>query len=145
MDETGATLGPLLIALVLFLKGSYRTGFAFLLLSSVLALGTLSIARIVFPLPSRLETGQTAPSKGFTPSYWLYMLAGAFFAGLFFLPLLLAGTGGVKRIVVVDGTSTSFGTGVASALQQSVRRVLGRYFYEITQRKPVILPVIMEV
>src|SRR5207247_1522245 len=31
-----------------------------------------------------------------------------------------------------------------SALQQSVRRVLGRYFYEITQRKPVILPVIME-
>src|SRR5438876_5793010 len=41
LDETGATLGPLLIALVLFLKGSYRTGFAFLLLSSVLALGTL--------------------------------------------------------------------------------------------------------
>ncbi|MFL5737616.1 MAG: ribonuclease J, partial [Actinomycetota bacterium] len=32
-----------------------------------------------------------------------------------------------------------------SALQQNVRRVLGRYFYEITQRKPVILPVIMEV
>jgi ribonuclease J len=32
-----------------------------------------------------------------------------------------------------------------SALQQNVRRVLGRYFYEVTQRKPVILPVIMEV
>jgi ribonuclease J len=32
-----------------------------------------------------------------------------------------------------------------SAVQQSVRRVLGRYFYEVTQRKPVILPVIMEV
>ncbi len=32
-----------------------------------------------------------------------------------------------------------------SALQQSVRRVLGKYFYEVTQRKPVILPVIMEV
>jgi ribonuclease J len=32
-----------------------------------------------------------------------------------------------------------------SALQQSVRRVLGRYFYEVTERKPVILPVIMEV
>jgi ribonuclease J len=32
-----------------------------------------------------------------------------------------------------------------SALQQSVRRVLRRYFYEVTQRKPVILPVIMEV
>jgi ribonuclease J len=32
-----------------------------------------------------------------------------------------------------------------SVLQQSVRRVLGKYFYEVTQRKPVILPVIMEV
>jgi ribonuclease J len=30
-------------------------------------------------------------------------------------------------------------------LQQNVRRVLGKYFYEVTQRKPVILPVIMEV
>ena len=30
-------------------------------------------------------------------------------------------------------------------LEQNIRRVLGRYFYEVTQRKPVILPVIMEV
>jgi ribonuclease J len=32
-----------------------------------------------------------------------------------------------------------------SMLQQNVRRVLKRYFFEVTQRKPVILPVIMEV
>ena len=32
-----------------------------------------------------------------------------------------------------------------SALEQAVRRALAKYFYEITQRKPVILPVIMEV
>ncbi|MGZ8566324.1 MAG: ribonuclease J [Actinomycetota bacterium] len=32
-----------------------------------------------------------------------------------------------------------------SVLQQNVRRVLKRYFFEVTQRKPVILPVIMEV
>jgi ribonuclease J len=30
-------------------------------------------------------------------------------------------------------------------LEQNIRRVLGRYFYDVTQRKPVILPVIMEV
>jgi len=30
-------------------------------------------------------------------------------------------------------------------LEQNVRRTLNRYFYEVTQRKPVILPVIMEV
>ena len=32
-----------------------------------------------------------------------------------------------------------------SALQQDIRRVLGRYFNEVTQRQPVILPVVMEV
>ncbi|MBI2237199.1 MAG: ribonuclease J, partial [Actinobacteria bacterium] len=32
-----------------------------------------------------------------------------------------------------------------SVLQQNIRRTLGRYFWEVTQRKPVILPVIMEV
>ncbi|HYG72431.1 MAG TPA: ribonuclease J [Actinomycetota bacterium] len=32
-----------------------------------------------------------------------------------------------------------------SVLEQNVRRTLSRYFYEVTQRKPVILPVIMEV
>jgi ribonuclease J len=30
-------------------------------------------------------------------------------------------------------------------LEQNIRRTLGKYFYEITQRKPVILPVIVEV
>ncbi len=32
-----------------------------------------------------------------------------------------------------------------SVLQQNIRRVLKRYFFEVTQRKPVILPVVMEV
>jgi ribonuclease J len=32
-----------------------------------------------------------------------------------------------------------------SVLQQNIRRTLGKYFYEVTQRKPVILPLIMEV
>ena len=30
-------------------------------------------------------------------------------------------------------------------LEQNIRRVLGKYFFEVTQRKPVILPVIVEV
>lgn len=41
LDETGATLGPLLVALVLLLGGSYRAGYALLLISTALALGWL--------------------------------------------------------------------------------------------------------
>ena len=55
LDETGATLGPLLMALVLLRGGSPRSGYGWLLVSAGLALAALAAARIVFPLPSRLE------------------------------------------------------------------------------------------
>jgi MFS family permease len=78
LDQIGGVLGPLLMALVLLLKGNYRTGYTVLLVSAILALGTLTIARLFFPNPSRLEAGTTtATLKGFTKPYWLYMLAGA--------------------------------------------------------------------
>lgn len=80
LDEIGATVGPLIIALVLVLKGDLRTGYAFLTISAVAALVALVVARVNFPLPSRLERGHTAPAKDFGKAYWLYMLAGALFA-----------------------------------------------------------------
>jgi hypothetical protein len=80
LDETGAMLGPLLIALALYVKASYQAAYGLLLVSSVLALVSLAVARINFPLPSRLEEGRTAPAHGFTTSYWWYMAAGACFA-----------------------------------------------------------------
>jgi MFS family permease len=82
MDETGATLGPLLVALVLFGGSGFRTSYALLLISSGLALASLVAARLVFPVPSRLEAGgpATAHATGFTKAYGWYTAAGAFFA-----------------------------------------------------------------
>jgi predicted MFS family arabinose efflux permease len=80
LDETGATLGPLIMALVLLLHGDYRTGYALLLVSCVLTLGALTVARVNFPVPSRLEEGRTARAGGLSRSYWLYMVAAACFA-----------------------------------------------------------------
>jgi hypothetical protein len=57
LDETGGALGPLLMALVLFRGAELRTGYLVLLASALLALAALAAARIVFPLPSRLEAG----------------------------------------------------------------------------------------
>ncbi|HEX5948535.1 MAG TPA: ribonuclease J [Actinomycetota bacterium] len=37
------------------------------------------------------------------------------------------------------------GGGDPSILKQHIRRILGRYFFEVIQRKPIIVPVIMEV
>ena len=80
LDETGATIGPLVAALVLYLHGSYQSAYAWLLVSAVLALGTLSLARFTFPVPARLEVGRTATETDFSWAYWLYSIAGAFFA-----------------------------------------------------------------
>ena len=80
LDEIGATIGPLAIAAVLFTGGGFRNGYAVLLVPAVLALASLTAARIGFPVPSRLEAGRTATAKTFSRAYWLYMLGGAFFA-----------------------------------------------------------------
>ncbi|HEV8583268.1 MAG TPA: MFS transporter [Thermoanaerobaculia bacterium] len=131
LDETGATLGPLLIALVLFLRGSFRTGYAWLLISSLLALASLIAARLRFPLPSRLEEGgeSTAREEGFTPSYWLYMAAGACFAaGLMSFELIsyhLSKTGTVTQHWIPVFLALSTATGVLASL------VLGKLYDRI--------------
>jgi MFS family permease len=121
LDETGATIGPLLIALVLLLRGSYQAAYALLLIPALLALASLLVARIGFPLPSRLEHGRTAAASGFTRSYWLYTCAGACFAaGLMSFELIsyhLSATKTVSGhwIPVFLAISTAFGV-VASLI-----------------------------
>jgi predicted MFS family arabinose efflux permease len=89
LDETGATVGPLLMALVLLRGGSPRAGYGWLIVSAVLALVALTAARTVFPMPSRLEEGRTAGASGFTRTFWLSMIAAAFFgAGLMSFELI---------------------------------------------------------
>jgi MFS family permease len=80
LDETGATLGPLVVAAVLFYRGSYPAAYAVLLVSALLALLALGSARRRFPLPEQLASGTTATAPGFGPAYWLFMAAGACFA-----------------------------------------------------------------
>jgi predicted MFS family arabinose efflux permease len=128
LDETGATIGPLLIALVLFFRGSYRTAYAFLLISSILALASLIVARITFPVPAQLEEPErkTANAKGFTESYWLYMIAGSLFAaGLMSFELIsyhLSTTKVVAQIWIPIFLALSTAGGVGASL------LLGRLY-----------------
>jgi MFS family permease len=122
LDEIGATVGPLVIAVVLLWQGSYQLGYALLLVPAVLAFGSLVVARKTFPAPSDLEHGQTASARGLTPTYWLYMTAGAFFAaGLMSFELIsyhFAKSGIVTEhwIPIFLGVSTGFGVIASLAL-----------------------------
>ncbi len=81
LDSLGATIGPLIVAAVLAVRGDYRAAFAALLVSAVLALVVLIGARISFPSPHRFEA-ETAPTADtrFPRAYWIY-LAGVILVG----------------------------------------------------------------
>ena len=80
LDETGATIGPLVIAVILLMKGNYQLGYSLLLIPALLAFGSLALARARFPVPSRLEEAPTTSTRGLSWAYWVYMVAGACFA-----------------------------------------------------------------
>jgi len=51
--------------------------------------------------------------------FWISAVLGPlFFGAMIFLPLLFTGSGGIKRIVVIDGTTTRFGARVADSLDR---------------------------
>jgi MFS family permease len=82
LDQAGATMGPLLMALILYLHGAFLTGFAALLIPAFLCLSTLFAARVLHPRPHELEQGteRTFATTKLTPAYWIYFAAGTLIA-----------------------------------------------------------------
>ena len=84
LDQTGATLGPLITAFVLYRHGGYRHAFAVLFNSALLCLLVLFIAWFLHRRPSEMEES-IPPSSGrrFSRAYWLYLVAGGLIAAGF--------------------------------------------------------------
>ena len=79
LDQSGALLGPLLVALVLWATGSYRSGFAVLAVPGAAALATIGRLRAAVPDPSRYEAGHpVGPARpmrlgrGLPARFWAY-------------------------------------------------------------------------
>ena len=85
LDQAGATIGPLLMALVLYLNAGYRTAFSVLLIPALFCLAILVAARLLHPRPHELEegAGHTLATTNLTRSYWIYLAAGALIAAGF--------------------------------------------------------------
>lgn len=90
LDQIGAMLGPMIIAIILFFKNDYRLGFAFLAIPAVLTLGMLLFAKRLYPHPRELEVA--APElnpKGIPDLFWIYLIAaGLVAAGYADFPLI---------------------------------------------------------
>ncbi len=87
-DQIGAVVGPLLIALILYTLGNYRTAFAFLFLPSVISILLLLYAKKTY----QGDTGATVKAehtKGRLPPYFFVYLMGTALLGLSFIPFPL--------------------------------------------------------
>jgi MFS family permease len=100
--------------------------YATLLISSLLALASLTVARIGFPVPAQLGEGVSAPEREFTPAFWLYMTGGALFAaGLMSYELIsfhLVSAGIISKTWMPVTLAFATGSGVFANL------ALGRLF-----------------
>ena len=82
MDQIGAVLGPLAVALVLAEQGGYRTSFLLLALPALFSFAALGLARSAY---GRWENDREAPGRGpeaaeagsppLPPAFWSYLAA----------------------------------------------------------------------
>ena len=80
LDQIGAMSGPLIVAMVLFLKGSYRSGFALLLIPALLAVSILLVAKFLYPSPQDMEVTRQESTTSFPKIFWLYLAGVGFIA-----------------------------------------------------------------
>ncbi len=77
MDQIGAILGPLFVALLLFSFRDYKVAFIGLLIPALLAISILFLSAFIYQNPQRYEKGASFQGERgrFSSIYWLYVLA----------------------------------------------------------------------
>ncbi|HLI63768.1 MAG TPA: MFS transporter [Terriglobales bacterium] len=84
LDQIGALIGPLVIALLIARRGSYREAFAALLVPALITLTLVVVARFVYPRPEDLAThAPESHGKGFPRAFWIYLAASGLVAAGF--------------------------------------------------------------
>ena len=130
MDQIGALTGPLVIAAILYFKGSYKTGFITLAIPAVLALAVLVIARVTYPSPREFEPiSKKIESKGLPRAFWIYILAiGLIAAGYADYPLIAYHL--KKHVIITDNWIPVF-YAIAMAVDAVSALVCGKFFDSI--------------
>jgi predicted MFS family arabinose efflux permease len=137
LDQTGATIGPLITALVLFRHGGYRHAFGVLLISALMCLAVLVTASILYRRPSDFENGSEplSSSTNLPKAYWRYVGAGtliaAGFADFSLISFHFQKTGTVSQGLVPVFYSVAMATSACASL------ILGRLLDRIGL--PVVL------
>ena len=87
LDQTGALIGPLLIALFLAHRGQYRVAFAALLIPAVITAVLIVVTKFMYPRPEDLDTSPPTPAAatqtGLGRTFWIYLIGASLVAAGF--------------------------------------------------------------
>lgn len=76
LDQVGAVLGPILVAVVLSVSGSYSAGFAVLAIPALLGFSLLLIGQRLYPNPREFEPKNLNLDRDGLPRiFWIYLAA----------------------------------------------------------------------
>lgn len=129
LDQIGAFLGPLLVALVLKqTQGDYSRAYGLLAIPAGLALITLFTARRFYPDPSRFEEKHAAPvaTRGFPKTFLIYLAAaGLIAAGIIDFPLIAYH---FQRVRITTAAETPLFYATAMGVEALAALVFGKLF-----------------
>jgi predicted MFS family arabinose efflux permease len=84
LDQSGALVGPLLVAAILAHRGSYRLAFSALLIPALVTLTLVLLARWLYPRPEDLEPETPdLKARGLPRVFWTYLVGAALVAAGF--------------------------------------------------------------
>ena len=84
LDQFGALIGPLVVALVIAERGQYHLAFAVLAIPAVITLACLLVARFLYPNPEKFEPEASKVSRsGYDSRFWVYLMGAALVAAGF--------------------------------------------------------------
>lgn len=84
LDQSGALLGPLVVAGVLAVRGDYPLAFALLAIPALATLSVLAVARLAYPRPHEMERHPPdVRTEGLPGIYFLYLAGAALVAAGF--------------------------------------------------------------
>lgn len=141
LDQAGAMIGPLSVAAILALGGSYRQAFMLLAVPAVINLCFVAVTRWLYPRPQDMAppSAGTAPD-GLPRVFWVYLVgAGLVAAGFADYPLIAYH---LTRTQLAQGEAIAVFYAVAMAVSGAGSLLFGRLFDRYGLRVLVPLTVV---
>lgn len=131
MDQIGAMTGPVIVMIVLAIKGNYKEGYqnayAVLAIPALMAISIIIISRIIYPHPHKLEADTKVVGDGKLPKiFWWYLAAvGLIAAGFADYPLVAFH---IKQKAIFDDKWIPFLYAVAMGIDGVAALIFGKWY-----------------